>query len=241
MLEFLKDSSIIFIRIVTILPLVLFVTIFMGKRTVGEVRVFDFLVIIILGSVVGADIAEPNIEHIPTAVAIVGIGVLQKVVSTIMITNRKIGHLITFEPTIVIQSGKLLNENLKKIHYTIDNILQLLREKDIFDISEVETAVIEGSGNISVLKKNSKNTVTLGDMGIDKKTSGITLPLIMEGKVYSDVLRYFNLDIEWLEQQLKEKGIYDFSTVFFASINPNHELQVSLKNERGIFIPIMKH
>ncbi len=241
MIEFIKDSSLVFFRILTILPLVLFVTIFMGKRTIGEVPIFDFLVIIILGSVVGADIAEPNIKHMPTAVAIVGIGLLQKIVSSLKVSNRKFGRLITFEPTIVIQNGRLLNSNLKKINYTIDNILQLLREIDVFDINEVETAIIESTGNLSVLKKHNKIAVTMEDMGINKNISSITLPVIIEGKLYYDVLTYFKLDNAWLIKQLNDKNISDIKDIFFASINHNHELQISLKNEEGILIPIIKH
>lgn len=241
MVEFIKDSSLVIIRIITILPLVLFVTIFMGKRTIGKVPIFDYLVIIILGSVVGADIAEPNIKHIPTVVAIVGIGLLQKIVSSIKISNRKIGRLITFEPSIVIQNGILLNENLKKNRYTIDNILQLLREKDVFDVNEVETAIIESNGNLSVFKKPNKSAVTMEDMGISKNISQISLPLIIEGKIYSDVLVYFELDNTWLMKQLNDKEIYDINSVFFASINHSHELLISLKNEKGVFVPVIKH
>ena len=241
MLEFIKDSSLVFMRLITILPLVLFTTIYMGKRTIGEIPIFDFLVIIILGSVVGADIADPNIKHFPTAVAIVGIGLLQKIISTLKVSNRKIGRFITFEPTIVIQNGQFLNKNLKKIHYTIDNLLQLLREKDVFDITEVETAIIESSGNLSVLKKPEKNAVTAEDMGIAMHPSRITLPVIMEGKIYSDVLAYFNLDKSWLINQLNHQEIYDINIIFFASINHNHELQISLRNETGILVPIIKH
>ena len=241
MFEFMRDSSLIFLRIFTILPLVLFVTIFMGKRTIGELPIFDYLVIIILGSVVGADIAEPNVKHLPTAVAIVGIGLLQKIVSYIKIKNRKIGRLITFEPTIVIQNGKLLPKNLKKIHYTIDNILQMMREKDVFDISHVETAIIESGGNISILKKPDKNTVTLEDLGITKNKSSLALPVILEGHILSDVLRYMELDQDWLMKQLNSLEIFDINLVFFASVNPSHELQVSLQNESGIPVPIIRH
>ncbi len=239
--EFIQDSSIVLLRIITILPLVLFVTIFMGKRTIGELPVFDYLVIIILGSVVGADIAEPDVKHIPTAVAIIGIGLLQRVVSYIKISSRKIGRLITFEPTIVIHNGKLLNKNMKKIHYAIDNILQMLREKDVFDINEVEIAIIEANGNLSVLKKYKKNAVTVEDMGIDKKISNMTYPLIMEGHVYSDVLTYLKLDHAWLAKQLNNNQIDDINSIFFASINQHHELQISLRNENGVPVPIVKH
>ena len=156
-------------------------------------------------------------------------------------TIRKIGRLITFEPIIVIQNGILLSKNLRKIHYTIDNILQLLREKEVFDINDVETAIIEASGKISVLKKQNKSAVTPEDMNITKNVSDLTFPLIIEGKIISDVLDHLMLDQAWLKQQLTGKDIYDINSVFFASINYKHELQISLKNERDLVVPIIKH
>src|SRR5690625_1437312 len=108
MIDFLKDILLVIVRVITILPLLLFVTIFMGKRAIGELPIFDFLVVIILGAVVGADIADPNIEHFPTVIAIIAIALLQKVVAKWKISNRKIGRLLTFEPTIVVQNGKFV-------------------------------------------------------------------------------------------------------------------------------------
>ena len=212
----------------------------MGKRAIGELPVFDFLIIVILGAVVGADIADPEIKHLPTAVAIISVALLQKLVARLKISKRKIGRLITFEPTIIVQDGKILNKNLKKIHYSIDNILQMLREKDVFDISEVETAIIEASGNMSVLKKPEKCNVTREDMNIPMKTSTIAYPIIMEGEIYSQVLSYLGLNEAWLKEQLKNRKIINIKDVFFASINQKHELQ-SLKQEGGIKIPIIKH
>lgn len=241
MIEFLLDSVHVLGRIITFLPLLLFLTLYMGKRAIGELPIFDFLIIVILGAVVGADIADPEIKHLPTAVALVGIALLQRIVAKLKISKRKFGHLITFEPTIIIQNGKLLNKNLKKIQYSIDNVLQMLREKDIFDIDEVETAIIEASGNLSVLKKPEKSFITRADMALPTKSSAITYPLIIEGKVYSQVLRYLSLDEAWLLNQLKLRRLPDIQDIFFASINQNHELQISLKNEDNIILPIMKH
>jgi uncharacterized membrane protein YcaP (DUF421 family) len=240
-LETTKDLLLILGRIITILPLLLIITLFMGKRAIGELPIFDFLVILTLGAVVGADIADPSIKHLPTAIAIIGIGILQMIVAKWKISNRKIGRLFTFEPTVVIQNGKFLNKNLKKIRYSIDNILQMLREKGIFDITEVETAIIEASGSLSVLKKPEKNSVTLEDLNIVKTTSAISFPVIVEGTIYSNVLKDFNLNEAWIEQQLSHKRNIDIKNVFFASINRNLELHISLKDERNINIPPIRH
>ncbi|WP_245917951.1 DUF421 domain-containing protein [Alteribacillus bidgolensis] len=233
----LMDIFIVTGRIITILPLLLCMTIFMGKRAIGELPVFDFLIVITLGSVVGADIADPDVQHLPTVAAVVFIGVLQRLVARLKISNRKIGKYITFKPTIVIQDGKILRKNLKKIRYSIDNILEALREKDIFDISQVKTAVVEANGNVSVLKQPLKNTVTLEDMNLTTKTASIAFPVIMEGQMYPGVLQKFNVDEIWLRHQLKIQGVDDVSNVFFASINEKLEIHISLKEEPEVTVP----
>lgn len=241
MIDMLKDTLIVIGRIVTILPLLLFITIYMGKRAIGELPVFDFLIVLTLGSVVGADIADPKVQHFQTGVAIIIIALLQKFVSKLKIANRKIGRLLTFEPTIVIQNGKFLRKNLKSINYSIDNILQMLREKDVFDVSHIETAIVESSGALSVYKKLQKQTATAGDLGIIQPSAGISVPLIMEGKVYEKVLAQFNVNDKWLEQQLQTRGINDIQSVFFASINKNLELHVSTTEEKPAFTPNLYH
>jgi uncharacterized membrane protein YcaP (DUF421 family) len=236
-----KETLIVIGRILTILPLLLFVAIYMGKRAIGELPIFDFLIVLTLGSVVGADIADPEVQHFQTGVAIIVIALLQKTVSKLKIANRKIGRLLTFEPTIIIQNGKLLKNNLKSINYSIDNVLQMLREKDIFDVDDVETAIIESSGAISVYKKPPKQIATAGDLGIIASSSGIAVPVIMEGKIYQNVLHEYNVNDKWLEQQLKSRGIHDSNTVFYASINKQLDLHVSLKEENPSFIPSLYH
>ncbi|SEQ88157.1 DUF421 domain-containing protein [Piscibacillus halophilus] len=239
--ETLKEILIVLGRIITILPLLLLVTIFMGKRAIGELPIFDFLIIISLGSLVGADIADPSIAHIYTIVALVAIALLQRGVAKLKLMNRKVGRYLTFEPTVVVQDGKLLNQNIKKIRYSIDNILQLLREKNVFDINEVQTAIIESDGSLSVLLKPSKRPVTIEDMQLDGGKPSLALPVIMEGEIYTSILKSFSLNETWLKEQLAKRGILDLQEVFYASINYDLELHVSLKNEKGLIIPRVFH
>lgn len=228
-MEMLKELSILLGRIVTIFPLMLAIALYMGKRSIGELPIFDFLVIIILGAVVGADIADPQIEHIHTAVAIILIGIFQKIVSKLKIKYRKFGHIITFEPTVVIQDGQFIVSNLKKIRYSIDNVLQMLRENDVFDISDVHLGIVEANGKLSVLKKMNKTQVTVEDMNITGKVISLSYPIVVDGKVYRDTLAKLNLSESWLREQLKNNKINSLEEVFFASVNMNKELHISLK------------
>lgn len=226
MWETIKDLLLVGGRIVTILPLLLATTLFMGKRSIGELPVFDFLIIIALGAVVGADIADPNIEHIPTAFAIIVIGLVQRVVSTMAIKHRKFGRAITFEPTVVVSKGNMLVDNLRKVNYSIDNILQMLREKDIFHLGEVELAILEANGRLSVYKNPKSAPITSEDLGLVKPPKGVAYPLILEGTVSDQVLAYLHKDNAWLAEQLLAQGI-NKNDVFYASVDENLTLHVS--------------
>ncbi|WP_270565637.1 DUF421 domain-containing protein [Clostridium beijerinckii] len=228
-MEMLKELSILLGRIVTIFPLMLAIALYMGKRSIGELPIFDFLVIIILGAVVGADIADPQIEHIHTAVAIVLIGIFQKVVSILKIKYRKFGHIITFEPTVVIWDGQFIVPNLKEIRYSIDNVLQMLRENDVFGISDVHLGIVEANGKLSVLKKVNKAELTVEDMNITGKVVSLSYPIVVDGKVHRDTLAKLNLSESWLREQLKNNKINSLEEVFFASVNMKKELHISLK------------
>ncbi|MFT0802724.1 DUF421 domain-containing protein [Bacillus swezeyi] len=240
-METVKEILLVYGRIITILPLLLIVTLFMGKRSIGEMPVFDFLIILTLGAVVGADIADPRIEHLHTAAAIGAIALLQRLTSKIMIKSRLLGRLITFEPTIVIKNGTFIVGNLKRIRYSIDNILQMLREKDIFNVSDVEMAFVEANGNLTVYKKPNKTEVTAEDLGIQKSRGGFSYPVIVDGKMNTSVLYQLNLTESWLKNQLKKKGIKRIDEIFFASVNDNHELHFSLDNDTTKVEPEVLH
>jgi len=229
-MDILKDIILVIGRITTIIPLLVIITLIMGKRSIGEVPVFDFLIIITLGSVVGADIADPNINHIPTAIAIIFIGLFQRIITSVSLKKRWFGRLITFEPTIVIKDGTLLNANMRRIRYSLDNILQMLREKNIFDISVVELGIIEANGKLTVQKKQSKQFITREDLILPQKSSGIMYPVIVEGKIYTNILSQLNLDKDWLKEELTKAEI-TCEEVFFAAVNEDMHLHISIAND----------
>lgn len=223
-------------RIVTILPLALFATLYMGKRSIGELPVFDFLVILTLGAVVGADIADPKINHIYTAIAIIAIAALQKLIATWKIKNRKIGRLLTFEPTMVIYQGQFLVNKMKKIQYSIDTILQMLREQQIFNVKDVELAIVEANGNLSVKmypeKEVAKVEHILPEPNVLNK--GIDVPVVIDGEIYEKVLYSRNLNESWLYEELERKNIFDVKDVFYAAVNVINELYVSIKTTNNL-------
>ncbi|ARK30237.1 DUF421 domain-containing protein [Halalkalibacter krulwichiae] len=214
-------------RIVTIYPLLLAMTLFMGKRSIGQLPIFDFLIFVTLANVTGADLADPSVEHVHTAFAIVAIAFLQKSVAKLAFKKRKFGKLITFEPIVVIKDGQLLVDNLQSIQFTVDNILQMLRQKNVFDIYEVQLGVIEANGELSVQKKPAKAAPSIEDLGITKKSSGISYPVIIEGEMKEEILKELKISKESLRKRLEDEGIIRLEKIFLCTINGEGDLQLA--------------
>jgi len=227
------EYLIVSVRILTIFPLLLIMTLIMGKRQVGELTVIDFIIAITIGNVVGADIVDTKINHGIPLLAVVMLSLFQVVVSWGRTKSRLFNHWVTFEPTIVIQNGQILKSHLKKIRFTLDELFELLRLKGIFDVNEVEFAIVEPNGQISVLKKSQYDTPSAQDLGIQTKYKGLATPLIVEGKPFAPGLQFVGLKESDLLSELQVQGINSFTEVFFASLNSEGNLHLSLYQEPG--------
>lgn len=221
------DYFIIALRIISVMALFLFLILKTGRRKIAELPVYDFISMIVIGSVIGADIAEPNLPHLPTLFSVVLIVALQFLVSILLINNKKIARKITFGPTVVIQNGQFIKANMKRLKYPIENVLMALREKDIFDLNEVEYAIVEGSGSISVLKKPQFLPLTPSDMQLNPGAKSLSVPLIIDGKVQDSNLQQLKRDRSWLASQLAQSGVHGFNEVFYADCNLEGRMYIS--------------
>lgn len=218
---------IITFRVFLIMGLAFYLVLVTGRRKIGELPVFDFLAIIVLGNVIGADIADPKVPHLPTVYALILLIGIQYYISYFVVRSRSFGKKVTFSPKVVIQNGQFVKTNMTKLRYSIENVLMYLREKGIFDLNEVEFAIVEDSGNISVQKKSQYQPVTPFDLNIPTKYKGVSLPLVIEGKIHENNLRKLNLDQAWLETQLQNSGIKSLTEVFYLDINTAGKLYIS--------------
>ncbi|GAM13938.1 hypothetical protein SAMD00020551_2085 [Mesobacillus selenatarsenatis SF-1] len=132
-------------------------------------------------------------------------------------------------------------ENLRKTQYSIDNILLMLREKDIFNVQDVRIGILEANGNLTVMKKAEKATVTLEDMKLTRTGDDLAMPLIIEGKLYKKILFQLNLDEKWLMDRLAEESVYNLEDIFFASITEGKSLHITLRKQSAINIPPIYH
>ena len=201
-----------------------------GKKLLGQLTFFDFVTGITLGTIGGAFVTtEVKGNYVLISAIVIALLVLLTGIITLKsVTARK---LIEWEPVILVQNGKILEKNMIKLRYNQDDLLMQLREKDIFDMNEVDYAILEPHGKLSVLKKSENLNVTLKDLNINSIKKGISTELIRDGRIQEYNLKALNLGHEWLFNELVGKGVTNVKDVFLATITVNGELYIDLKND----------
>ncbi len=127
-------------------------------------------------------------------------------------------------------NGKILEDNMKKARYTLDNLEMQLRFNGVFNINEVEFAVLEAHGQLSVLKKTPYNPVTPKDLNISTDYKGLATEIIKDGILLEQNLKQNNLDFKWLYNQLSTQGINDIEEVMLATLNTDGSLYIDIKD-----------
>lgn len=175
----------------------------MGKREIGELGIIDLAVFIMIAEMAIFSIEKYYESLIQQIYPMILLLLLQMSFSYISLKSRRFRKIIEGEASIIIKDGKLLEKEMKKQRYNYDDLMMQLRQKDIRNIGEVELALLEPTGKLSVFRKER-----------DKK--GITIALVLDGKIQKDKLQELNKSEEWLRNELKKRGYPHLSEISFA-------------------------
>ncbi len=218
-------------KTITIFGMLVILTRIVGRKLLAQITFFDFVTGVTIGTIAGAYVVNEVKGHavllspVILVICTLGLGFLT-------VKNLKLRKLFKGEPIVIIQNGKILEENMLKSRYTLDALEMQLRENKIFDINEVEFAVLEANGKLSVLKKTPYNPVTPKDLNLKTNYKGLATEIIKDGDVLDQNLKQNSLDINWLYKELHQQGIDDISKVMLASLNTDGSLYIDLKNEK---------
>lgn len=227
----MNEGLVVFVRaIIGFFSLLIFARI-LGKQQISQLTFFDYVLGITLGSISGSLTTDLSSRAWPHWVGLISWAVLGYLMELISLKWRYASKCLEGEPTIVIMDGKIMEDVLKKMKYTVAELLALLRSKDIFNLKEVAYAILEPNGDISVLKKPEYLPLTPKDMNITVKPSGISTEMIYDGIVIEENLRQLNKDKKWLLEQLKIQGIKDPSEVFLLTLDPGGNLYIDKYND----------
>lgn len=205
----------------------------LGKKQLSQLTFFHYITGITIGSTAAEIASQQETPFIDGLISLVWWTVLTLLMSYISLKYPKARILIDDEPTIVIKDGVLLVKSLKSSRLHMDDVLMMLREQSIFSIQEVHYAVLETNGELSVLKK-------VGDQGATKTdvNAAIVEPLFVPTEIISDGvllnknLKELELTEEWVYKKLRKKGINSPKEVFYAQIQTNGSLYISLYNNK---------
>jgi len=227
----MKEYLILFVRsVVTYFSLVMLARI-MGRKQISQLTYFDYVVGITIGSIASVASLDKSVNMYEGLFCIIIWSVLTILISEITLKNIKLRLLIDSEPLLIIDKGKVIYKNMKKARYNIGDLLMQLRVKDIFYITDVEIAILEPDGKLSVLKKSEHTTLTIEDMNIIKSKTGMMVDLILDGNILSSHLQQIQKNEEWVIAQLKARDIHDIKDVVFAGIQADEQIYIVTKDD----------
>ncbi|GAB6181233.1 DUF421 domain-containing protein [Desulfotomaculum defluvii] len=208
----------------------LILTKLMGQREIGQLTLFDFIVSITIGSVAagGLNNSTGGLRGVITTIG--ALAILQIMLSFVSLKMSKLRRVFEDEPIILIQNGKLLEKAMRKTRYNLDDLMSQLRQKNFFYLHQVEFAVLEPSGKISVLAKSQYRPATPADLNINTQYEGYPSILIEDGNIINENLKLINLSEEWLMGELEKNYIQSPRDVLVAMLDTKGKLYFSLKN-----------
>jgi uncharacterized membrane protein YcaP (DUF421 family) len=162
--------------------------------------------------------------------AVVLFGLFAYIVNVLTMKSIWLRRFFMGTPTVLIQNGKILEKNLKKVKFDLNDLLEEVRIDGYFDLSQVEYAIMEANGSLSILPKTEYKTVTVGDMKLKTPKEGLCANVIIDGKIMHNNLDKIGKKEKWLNSQLKVKGYSDISKILLATIDINDKLVIYERN-----------
>ena len=197
---------IIFFRAIVLYILVLIVMRLMGKREIGQLQPFELAIAIMIADLASIPMTDTGVPISNGIVPILGLLVMHLLISIINLKSMKAREIICGKPRILIYRGKIDEDALKKERFTLNELQERLRDKNIVNIFDVEYAILETSGQISVIEKSNKRYTIPEDFGIIPEYEGIPYDLVVDGKVMTKNLKKLKKDYKWLESEVLKFG-----------------------------------
>ncbi|NLC88121.1 MAG: DUF421 domain-containing protein [Clostridiaceae bacterium] len=197
----------IFVRTIILYMLVLIVMRFMGKREIGQLQPFELAISIMIADLATIPMSEPGIPITNGIVPILGLLVMHLIISVINLKSIKMREIICGKPSILIYRGKIQEDSMKRERFTINELQERLRSNNIVNIGDVEFAILETSGQISVIQKPDKRNSIPEDFNIMPEYEGISYDLVIDGKIMKQNLKILEKDYNWLVKQVDKFGM----------------------------------
>lgn len=213
-----------FIRAIVLYLIVLIVMRAMGKREIGQLQPFELAISIMIADLASIPMTETGIPITNGIIPILGLLVMHLIISIVNLKSIKLREIICGKPRILIYRGKIDEKALKKERFTINELQERLRGNNIMNLGDVEFAILETNGEITVIQKPEKRAVVPEDLGITPEYEGISYDLVIDGKVMNVNLKKIGKNYNWLKKQLDKFNML-----------PEEALVVTIDGKNSIF------
>ena len=221
----------VLIRALSSLVILFLVTKMLGKKQVSQLSMFDYVIGISIGNFAAEMTINLDSQFINGLFAVVIFGFIAYFVSIVTMKSITLRRFFMGCSTIIIQNGKLLDKGLKKSKLDINDLLELCRSQGYFDISQIEYAILEANGNLSILPKANYKPITSSDMNLTLPDIGLCANVVIDQKIMKKNLSLVNKDEKWLRKKLKVKGYNDLSNILLVTIDNNNKISIYEKND----------
>ena len=202
---------------------------FIGHKQMSQLDFFDYITGITIGSI-AAELATELEEPLKPLVAMIVYGAITFTLTIITSKNPKMRKFINGTPTIIMDGGKIYRKNLKKAKIDLSEFMVLCRQEGYFNLSDIQTAIFEYNGRLTVLPISTKRPVNPEDVNLKPESEYISTEVIMDGRILDGNLKRMGLDSKWLEKQIKEQGYKNVKEILLGLCDQNKKLSL-YKNE----------
>ncbi|WP_300261944.1 DUF421 domain-containing protein [Clostridium sp.] len=224
LITFIRTAILYFIVIISIR--------LMGKRQIGELQPYELVITLMLSDLASLPMQDTRLPLLLGIVPIITLLFVKILISEIQQHSRLFEKLLDGTPSIIISNGEINLEMMKKQRLTMNDILEELRSAGYLDISDIEYAIIETNGTISIIPKSACDTVKRKDLNIKQNESKIPVVLLERGRLNKKALQRINKDEKWLDEKLKSLNYPPRDKLFLIMINSNGKLFVQRKNQK---------
>ena len=218
-------------RAISSLVALFLVTKMLGKKQVSQLSLFDYVIGISIGNFAAEMTINLESNEIYGIWAVILFGLVAYIIGILTMKSMRIRRFFMGKPTLLIDKGKIIYNNLKQLNMDINDMLEQVRSAGYFDLYEVESAVMEANGNLSILPKSDYKPVTLQDINIKKENSGLCANVLIDGKIMKRNLDNMNKNENWLKHELKIKGYDDLSKILLVTLDNNNQIRIYKKEK----------
>lgn len=222
---------VVFLRTLVLYIVVVTVMRIMGKRQIGELQPFELVIAIMLSELAAVPMQDTGIPLIHGLIPILTLMFLEIFLSYITLKSRKLRKLVCGTAIVLIQHGKILEDELRSQRFNLDDLMEELRLSGYLNISDIEYAILENSGKLSIIPKFEKSPITRKDLNLSGQEEQLPVALVLDGQINYYNLEYICKDTKWLLQKLNENRISKIEDVFIAMFDSNGKLFVQRRKD----------